>query len=89
MPPGLRQAGRESYEWIAQRGAFRLSDVSGRGRAAAGVAPGSGASLVVPVCVDAAASPAASSTDSGLMATAAGGLRTAGGPFGKRSGCAA
>ncbi|XXT78609.1 YciI family protein [Sorangium sp. So ce726] len=26
MPTGLRQAGRESYEWIAQRGAFRLWD---------------------------------------------------------------
>lgn len=41
LPTGLRQAGRESYEWIALRGAFRHWDVSGWGRAAAeGVAPG-------------------------------------------------
>ncbi len=36
----------------------------------------------------AAASWAVSSMDSGLMATEVGGLRTMGGPFGKRSGCA-
>lgn len=30
-----------------------------------------------------------STMDSGLMATELGGLRTTGGPFGKRSGCAA
>jgi len=40
------------------------------------------------VVVDASRS-APASTDSGLMATEVGGLRTAGGPFGKRSGCAA
>ena len=93
MPTGLRQAGRESYEGIALRGAFRLWAPTGRDRGgrstAEGAAAGSGAALVVPVCGGAAASEAASSTDSGLMATEAGGLRTTGGPFGKRSGCAA
>jgi hypothetical protein len=97
MPTDLRQPARESYEGIALRGAFWIRHPGGRGRGGrdtaltAGASTGSGdaAWRVADVCEDAVVSPAWSSTDRGLMATEAGGLRTTGGPLGKRSGCSA
>lgn len=92
MPTGLRQATREFYEGIALAGTSWISDLRRRRRrgTAVGAAVLMGAAAVV-VHVSGAAlgSRAAASTESGLMATDVGGLRTTGGPFGKRSGCAA
>ena len=93
MPTSLRQVAREFYEGIAPRGASWIRDLDRRGRrdAAAGAAMTleSAAGVVVRVSGGAQASRGAASTDNGLIATEAGGLRTTGGPFGKRSGCAA
>ena len=84
MPTTLRQPAREFYEGIALTGgsAWRGRDL------ADGAAPPETASLVTGGRSCAAVS-LSSTMDSGLMATELGGLRTTGGPFGKRSGCAA
>ena len=87
----LRQPAREFYEGITQRRALRISPA---GRERAGrldrelVAGGATTSWEVTAAASGAAeaSGAASSRESGLMATEAGGLRATGGPFGKRSG---
>src|SRR5262245_20902455 len=101
MPMDLRQAAREFYEGIALRGAFPSWDLGGGGpgrcdtgvdaarRLGAAPGPVGATSRVVAVGGGAVASRASSSTDRGLMATEVGGLCTMGGPFGKRSGCAA
>jgi len=81
MPTGLRQAAREFYEGIAATGVFRTR--------ALGVLAGGATTSAAPAALGVTGSTGAAWTDSGLMATEAGGLRTTGGPFGKRSGCAA
>jgi len=93
MPTGLRQGAREFYEGIASREGFRSVYLVGGG--SSGTAPMAGAGSepvawrVAAVRVVVAGSRASSSTDRGLMATEVGGLRTLGGPFGKRSECCA
>ena len=90
MPTGLRQATGEFYEGIAATGVVRIRISRARGRAA--VLGGSGVTsfeAVQGATGVAASSVASEPTDRGLMATELGGRRTTGGPFGKRSGCAA
>ena len=83
---------REFYEGIALSNGLRiLPDLRERARRVGReqIAGGATTSCEVTAAGSGAASLVGSSTDSGLMATESGGLRTMGGPFGKRSGWAA
>lgn len=93
MPTRLRQGTAEFYEGIAVAVAIRIRIAGERARGAAvSTALGaSGATTSVEAADGAAgvAETSGTSMDSGLIATESGGLRTTGGPLGKRSGWAA